>query len=382
MSAEPVLALPALARAAAPVPAGEGQRVIVGLSGGVDSAVAALLLAQAGWQVEGLFMSNWDEADAYCTAAADFQDARRVCEELDIPLHRVSFRERYQERVFRHFLDEYAAGRTPNPDVRCNREIKFDAFLQHARRLGAARIATGHYAHLCPQTGALQLAADAGKDQTYFLHAVDPAALPFVLFPLGHLQKSQVRALAAVAGLPNHDRPDSTGICFIGEGRFEPFLRRYLQAPPGPIETPEGREVGRHRGLCHYTIGQRRGIGIGGASQGDGAPWYVVDKVAARNALIVVQGEHPARDHDLVLTEPPHWLSRPALPCRAQARLRHRQPLQPCRVVAEGSGLAVRFDAPQRAVAPGQSLVLYAGGRCLGGATIRGRARSGEAEAP
>ncbi|MDY6813683.1 MAG: tRNA 2-thiouridine(34) synthase MnmA [Pseudomonadota bacterium] len=381
MNAEPVPALPALARAAESLPAGAGRRVIVGLSGGVDSAVAALLLAQAGWQVEGLFMSNWDEADAYCTAAADFQAARQVCAELDIPLHRVSFRERYRERVFGPFLDEYAAGRTPNPDVHCNREIKFDAFLQHARRLGAARIATGHYARLCPRTGALQQAADAGKDQTYFLHAVDPAALAHVLFPLGHLHKSQVRALAAEAGLPNHDRPDSTGICFIGEGRFEPFLRRYLQAPAGPIETPEGREVGRHRGLCHYTIGQRRGLGIGGG-QGGGAPWYVVDKCPARNALIVVQGEHPARDHDRVFTGPAHWLSQPALPCRAQARLRHRQPLQPCHVAADGAGLAVQFEAPQRAVAPGQSLVLYAGDRCLGGATIRGRARGGEVFTP
>jgi tRNA-specific 2-thiouridylase len=244
------------------------QRVIVGLSGGVDSAVAACLLVEQGYPVEGLFMQNWDDEEeaSHCTSARDFQDARQVTEELQIPLHRVNFAAEYQDRVFRYFLDEYAAGRTPNPDVLCNTEIKFKAFLEYAERLGAARIATGHYARLAHDGGAARLlkAADAGKDQTYFLHAVRGDALARCLFPLGDMQKSDVRALAVEAGFDNYAKKDSTGICFIGERNFREFLGRYLSAQPGEMRTPQGELVGQHQGLMYYTLGQRQGLGIGG----------------------------------------------------------------------------------------------------------------------
>jgi tRNA-uridine 2-sulfurtransferase len=351
------------------------DRIVVGLSGGVDSAVAALRLQRDGWDVHGLFMSNWDEDDAYCTAAQDFQDARRSCEVLGIPLHRVSFAAQYRERVFAAFLAEQRAGRTPNPDVACNREIKFGICLDHARRLGAARFATGHYARRVDGPGGAELhkSRDLAKDQTYFLHAIEREALAASEFPLGDLAKPEVRALARSAGLAVHDKPDSTGICFIGERPFREFLAGWLRPAPGPIETPEGRRLGEHRGIAFYTLGQRGGLEIGGRAGCEDSPWYVAAKDAARNALVVVQGhDHPLLFSGGLVTEPAHWLAdAPVGEIECQVKLRYRQPDQAARVTPRGDGrLEVRFARPQRAVTPGQSCVLYAGDRCLGGAVI------------
>ena len=287
--------------------------VIVGMSGGVDSAVSALLLREAGYDVQALFMANWED-DGYCTAATDFQDARRVCDILNVPLHRVSFAAEYRERVFAHFLREYAAGRTPNPDVLCNREIKFGVCLDYMHRLGASWIATGHYARTRREGAAVQLlkAADTAKDQSYFLHQVDPAALRNTLFPLGDLRKEEVRHRAHAAGLPVYDKPDSTGICFIGERPFQEFLSRYLTQAPGPIESPDGRVLGEHRGLAFYTLGQRSGLHIGGRVGAAAAPWYVAAKQPERNALIVVQDpDHPLLLSDAFDVEDLHWLAGP-----------------------------------------------------------------------
>jgi len=356
-------------------------RVIVGLSGGVDSAVAALLLKQQGYQVEGLFMDNWEdgEDETYCTAAEDFQDARQVCEALSIPLHKVNFAAEYRERVFKHFLEGYAAGYTPNPDVLCNSEIKFKAFLEHALRLGAAHIATGHYARLAPGPEGVKLlkAKDAGKDQSYFLHAVPQAALRRALFPLGELLKTDTRLLAREAGFANHAKKDSTGICFIGERRFADFLGKYLPAQPGDIVTPEGRVMGRHNGLMCYTLGQRQGIGIGGARDTTAEPWYVAGKDMQRNQLLVVQGH----DHPLLLSgsleaSRLHWISgtAPEAPLRCAAKTHYRQADQACRIVGiAGDRCTVEFDLPQRAVTPGQYAVFYAGEECLGGGIIQAR---------
>jgi tRNA-specific 2-thiouridylase len=364
-------------------------RVIVGLSGGVDSAVAALLLQRQGYAVEGLFMDNWEdgEDDSYCTAAEDFQDARQVCQALGIPLHKVNFAAEYRERVFRHFLDGYAAGWTPNPDVLCNSEIKFKAFLDHALRLGAAHIATGHYARLAPGPSGVKLlkALDGSKDQSYFLHAVPQAALQRALFPLGELLKTDTRALARDAGFANHAKKDSTGICFIGERRFGEFLGKYLPAQPGDIETPEGRIMGRHNGLMFYTLGQRSGIGIGGQRGGTEEPWYVAGKDMERNRLVVVQGH----DHPVLLSAGLdagrlHWIggTEPALPLRCAAKTRYRQADQPCTVTGIIDGRAhVGFDTPQRAVTPGQYAVFYQGEECLGGGVIEAGTAALAAEA-
>lgn len=353
------------------------ERVIVGLSGGVDSSVAALRLLEAGYRVEALFMKNWEEDDreGRCAAAQDLADARAVAGRLGIALRTVNFAAEYWERVFERFLAELRAGRTPNPDVLCNREIKFRAFLDHALALGAGHIATGHYARLAdgPDGPVLLQGIDPDKDQSYFLHAVPPQALRRSLFPLGGLRKARVRAIAREAGLPNHARPDSTGICFIGERRFDAFLARFLPAVPGDIETPEGEVVGRHRGLVHYTAGQRRGLGIGGRRGRDGAAWYVAGKDLARNVLIAVEGrDHPVLYHDGLEAGELRWCpTPPALPLRCSARIRHRQRPQPCRVEPAGAGRCrVWFETPQRAVAPGQSVVLYDGERCLGGGVI------------
>src|SRR3984957_10882638 len=286
--------------------------VIVGMSGGVDSAVAALLLRDAGYSVQGLFMSNWEDDDAYCTTATDFQDARRVCETLGIALHRASFAAQYRDRVFAHFLREYQAGRTPNPDVLCNREIKFGVCLDYMQRLGASWIATGHYARVEQTRFGPQLlkAADTAKDQSYFLHAVSASALSKTLFPIGGLHKAQVRKLAHAAGLSVYDKPDSTGICFIGERPFQEFLSRHLHTEPGPIETDSGIVLGEHRGLALYTLGQRSGLGLGGRAGTAAAPWYVADKDTERNALIVVQHQdHPLLLSDAFDVEQMHWLS-------------------------------------------------------------------------
>ena len=358
-------------------------RVIVGLSGGVDSAVAALLLKQQGYAVEGLFMDNWEdgEDETYCSAAADFQDARQVCSTLGIPLHKVNFAAEYRERVFRHFLDEYAAGRTPNPDVLCNSEIKFRAFLDHALRLGAAHIATGHYARLAPREGGgvrLLKAEDAGKDQSYFLHAVPQTALSRALFPLGDLLKEDVRRRAREAGFANHDKKDSTGICFIGERRFAEFLGKYLPATPGDIETEDGRAIGRHNGLMYYTLGQREGLRIGGRRDAEASPWYVAGKDMERNVLMVVQGhDHPRLLKPSLKAVHLHWLegTAPAAPFRCAAKTRYRQADQACTVTRlTGTHCEVAFDRQQRAITPGQYAVFYSGDECLGGGVIAAEA--------
>jgi tRNA-specific 2-thiouridylase len=366
----------------AAVPGGDARadalRVVVGLSGGVDSAVAAALLVREGYRVEGLFMKNWDDDDGteYCTAARDLIDAEAVAHRLGIPLHTVSFARAYRERVFAEFLAEYRAGRTPNPDVLCNREIKFAVFRDHAASLGADRIATGHYARVRhgPEGPRLLRAADEGKDQTYFLQAVRADQLRDVLFPLGDWHKRDVRAFAHSLGLHVGDKKDSTGICFIGERRFSEFLARYVQGTEGPIvDVDDGRTLARHRGLPWYTIGQRQGLGIGGRRGAAEAPWYVVGKDPAGNRLLVAQGrDHPALFAPALETAAPTWIGpAPADGARVQVRIRHRQPLQGAVVRSTAGGsLRLTFDRPQRAVAPGQWACFYDGGTCLGGAVI------------
>lgn len=355
-----------------------GQRVILGLSGGVDSAVAAILLKQQGADVHALHMTNWDDADGYCTAADDLQDARRVCEQLEIPLHHVNFAREYRDRVFSYFLDEYRAGRTPNPDVLCNREIKFGAFRQYARRLGGQWLATGHYARIARVDGevALMKAMDRSKDQSYFLHQVPSGALAETLFPLGELTKPEVRSLARDHGLVNSGKKDSTGICFIGERPFREFLSAYLPAKPGDIVTTDGDVLGQHHGLMFYTYGQRQGLGIGGRSDRGDAAWYVAGKDLERNRLLVVQGgDHALLYSDAIDVEQLHWLASrraPGTPPRNCAvKIRYRQSDQRCRIDDAGDGrLRVTFAEPQRAVAPGQYAVFYDGDRCLGGGVI------------
>lgn len=351
------------------------KKVIVGLSGGVDSSVAAVQLLEQGFDVEGLFMFNWHEDEqGYCSAAQDFQDARQVCDELGIALHRADFSREYRERVFRDFLDEYAAGLTPNPDVLCNREIKFKSFLDYALRLGADYIATGHYAALttAPDGPHLRRASDRSKDQTYFLAAVPASALARVVFPLSDLHKTEVRAIAERVGLHNHDKRDSTGICFIGERPFADFLSDYLPAQPGLIRTMEGSVVGRHRGLMFYTLGQRRGLGVGGRAGAGEAPWYVVEKDLGHNELRIAQNpQHPKLMSKAVRTRSMHWIgAAPKLPLRATAKIRYRQADQACVLQRDADGYRIAFDTPQRAATPGQFAVLYNGDRCLGGAPI------------
>jgi tRNA-specific 2-thiouridylase len=352
-------------------------KVVVGVSGGVDSAVAALLLQQSGCEVEGLFMQNWeeDDRDGPCSSDADRKDAVAVCGRLGIRFHARNFAAEYWEGVFEHFLAEYRAGRTPNPDVLCNREIKFRTFLDEARTLGADKIATGHYARIDQLDGRYRLlrAADAAKDQSYFLHALGQQALGATLFPLGDLDKPRVRELARRAALPNHAKKDSTGICFIGERDFRSFLSQYIPACPGEMRTPEGALIGEHQGVMYYTLGQRNGLGIGGRHGADGKPWFVVGKDVANRVLYVAQGGENHWLHSRRLrSEAPHWIAgaAPADEFRCTARTRYRQADQACTVSVEADGLALRFDVPQRAVTPGQSVVLYAGEVCLGGAVI------------
>jgi tRNA-uridine 2-sulfurtransferase len=359
-------------------------RVIVGLSGGVDSAVAALLLRDAGFDVQGLYMANWDADDSYCTGAQDYQDARAVAHELGIVLHRVNFAREYRAQVFEYLLREYRAGRTPNPDVLCNRHIKFGLCLRYARRLGGALFATGHYARRLDAAdgSGLYQARDAAKDQTYFLHAVERDCLDKVLFPLGELAKAQVRERARSAGLAVHDKPDSTGICFIGERPFAAFLSRFIESQPGPIENRDGRVLGRHRGLPFYTLGQRAGLAIGGERGCAQEPWYVALKDPARNALIVVQRhEQQILEAISVRTAPLNWLS--AARCGAFAahvRLRHRQALQVASIQVDGDGAAhIEFEHAQHAATPGQFAVIYEQGRCLGGGAIEHVRLTGEA---
>ncbi len=356
-----------------------GKRVVVGLSGGVDSAVSAWLLKQQGYEVVGLFMKNWEDDDggAYCASNLDFVDAAAVADVIGIEIEHVNFAAEYKDRVFAEFLREYAAGRTPNPDVLCNAEIKFKAFLDHAMRLGALKIATGHYARVRETAGRFELlkGLDASKDQSYFLHRLTQAQLASTLFPVGGLAKTEVRRLAAQIGLPNAKKKDSTGICFIGEQPFRAFLSRYLSQQPGPMLDDSGREIGHHVGLSFYTLGQRQGLGIGGLASGGGthAPWYVAHKDVAHNRLHVVQGhDHPwlqsnwleAKDLSWISGEPP-----PGGPLAAKTRYRQVDAACSYHTTEEG-GMRLDFQQAQWAVTPGQSAVLYRADVCLGGGVI------------
>ncbi|MBQ4167588.1 MAG: tRNA 2-thiouridine(34) synthase MnmA [Clostridia bacterium] len=353
-------------------------RVIVGLSGGVDSSVAALLLKEQGYDVVGVFMKNWEEKDenGVCTATADREDALRVADKLGIPCYTVNFTKEYMDRVFSYFLDEYRRLRTPNPDILCNTEIKFKAFLEFAMGLEADFLATGHYARLSGQGEGERLrllrAADMGKDQTYFLAGLTQDKLRRVLFPIGGLLKSEVRELAKKAGLATAEKKDSTGVCFIGERNFKEFLMNFLPAQPGEIVDLTGRRLGRHDGLMYYTLGQRKGLGIGGKDFGSGESWFVVGKDMERNLLIVQQGEHEELYSTSLTCEKVGFVTEPPSPVffRCTAKFRYRQPDQGVSVTLTGEGCRIDFDEPQRAVTPGQWAVLYMGEECLGGGEI------------
>jgi tRNA-uridine 2-sulfurtransferase len=354
------------------------KRIVVGMSGGVDSSVTALLLKQQGYDVIGLFMKNWEDDDneEYCSSRQDLLDAVSVADTIGIPIEAVNFAKEYKERVFSSFLREYQAGRTPNPDILCNAEIKFKAFLDHAMLLGADTIATGHYAQVREVDGLFQLlkADDGSKDQSYFLHRLNQMQLSHAMFPLGKILKSQVRAIAEQHGLPNHAKKDSTGICFIGERPFREFLSRYLPTRPGEMITPDGNLIGQHIGLSFYTIGQRQGLGIGGAKEASGEPWFVAGKVMANNRLIVVQGhDHPALLAPRLTALDNHWISgtAPALDHSYAAKTRYRQADAPCHFTQFfDDRCEIDFDEAQWAVTPGQSVVVYDGEICLGGAII------------
>ena len=369
------------------------QRVVVGLSGGVDSAVSAYLLKSQGYEVVGIFMKNWEDDDdsEYCSSNIDFVDAAAVADVIGIELEHVNFAADYKDRVFAEFLREYQAGRTPNPDILCNAEIKFKAFLDHAMRLGAAKIATGHYARVRERDGRFELlkGLDPSKDQSYFLHRLNQAQLSKTLFPVGELHKTEVRRLAAEIGLPNAKKKDSTGICFIGERPFREFLNRYISHEPGPIRDDQGRTIGQHLGLSFYTLGQRQGLGIGGLKArgaqlkaardrglrgvGEHEPWYVARKDMAQNTLWVVQGhEHPwLLSHTLAAADPGWVAGVPPAPGPYAAKTRYRQADAPCTLARVlDSEIKVDFQAPQWAVTPGQSVVLYDGEVCLGGGVI------------
>lgn len=350
------------------------RRVVVGMSGGVDSSVAALLLKQQGYEVIGIFMKNWDDTDerGFCSADEDFRDVRRVCEKIGIPYYTVNFEQQYAEKVFAYFLDEYRKGRTPNPDVMCNQEIKFGDFLEKALELGADYIATGHYARIEKRGEYFYLlrGADPGKDQSYFLNRLNQYQLSRALFPIGHLTKKEVRQIAEEAGLPTARKKDSTGICFIGERDFRQFLSQYLPAQPGDMISVDGEWKGRHHGLMYYTLGQRHGLGIGGG--GTGEPWFVADKDLENNILYVAQGErHPALYSHGLWASDVNWIVPPEKEeFTCTAKFRYRQPDQGVRVIIKGLGAEVLFDQPQKAVTPGQAVVFYQGEVCLGGGII------------
>ena len=355
------------------------KRIIVALSGGVDSAVAAIQLVRQGHDVAALHMTNWEDDDGYCTAATDLQDARTICNDIGIPLHQVNFAAEYREQVFASFLDEYSRGRTPNPDVLCNREIKFGVFLDYARRLGGELIATGHYARAQPGPPVRLLkGVDDTKDQSYFLHQVSAEALASTVFPLGSMTKTEVRRIANEAGLSVYDKRDSTGICFIGERPFRDFLAQFVSGEPGNAVTPAGRVVGHHDGLMYFTLGQRQGLRIGGLADGSHEPWFVAGKDEHRNELIVVQGrDHPLLWSDGLDVSATHWIGGEPAELAAGSTLncavktRYRQDDAPCTVNrgAKG-GLHIAFDAPQWVVTPGQYAVLYRDDECLGGGPI------------
>ena len=350
------------------------ERIVVGMSGGVDSSVAALLLKEQGYDVVGVFMKNWEEQDenGACTAEEDWRDVRDVCDLIGIPYYSVNFAKEYWDRVFSYFLKEYRAGRTPNPDVLCNREIKFRAFLNFAMKLGASRMATGHFVRTDGE-GRLLKGTDPNKDQSYFLYMVHDAQLKKSVFPVGSMTKQQVREIAKEKGLPVSAKKDSTGVCFIGERNFKKFLSGFLPAQPGDMVAPDGEIVGRHDGLMYYTLGQRRGLGIGG--RGDGRSWFVIGKDLEKNRLLVAQGEdHPMLYSSRCRAEDVTWVGEPPIregeTLRCTAKFRYRQPDQPVEVTLQGETLLIRSLAPQRAVTPGQSAVLYNGDVCLGGGIV------------
>lgn len=344
------------------------KTVVVGMSGGVDSSVSAFLLKEAGYQVIGLFMKNWEETDerGVCKASKEYEDVQRVSQQLGIPCYSVNFVEEYRESVFAQFLADYQAGLTPNPDILCNREIKFKVFLDKAMSLGADFLATGHYCRL-DEKSLLLKGSDPDKDQSYFLHAVNQEAFKRVLFPIGHLTKKEVRSIARKANIATAEKKDSTGICFIGKRDFKPFLSQYLKGKPGPFQTLDGQEVGRHDGVAFYTLGQRKGMGLGG----EGEAWFVVGKDLARNVVYVERGaSHPALYADELYAPHLTWIGKPPSdhPFRCSAKVRYRQKDQSCTLfLSDGR---VVFDSPQRAITPGQSVVFYENDRCLGGGTI------------
>jgi len=353
------------------------QRVIVGISGGVDSSVAALRLIEQGYAVEGLFMKNWeqDDDDDYCAAAEDLQDAQQVCDKLGIKLHSVNFADQYWDRVFQNFLDEYSAGRTPNPDILCNKEIKFKAFLDYALQLGAEYIATGHYVRKGEKNAQYQLlkGLDDNKDQSYFLYTLNQKQLKHSLFPVGDIEKPEVRRIAEKAGFVTHNKKDSTGICFIGERKFKDFLQQFLPAQPGGIKTLDGKIVGKHHGLMYYTLGQRKGLGIGGVKNASEEPWFSVKKDLDNNVLYVAQGEHPSLYHTHLNASQLTWCSgvMPQLPYQCKAKVRYRQADQQCTIHSiENGSASVSFNEAQRAITPGQSIVFYEDDNCLGGGII------------
>ena len=354
--------------------------IIVGISGGVDSSVTAMTLKKQGYNVECVFMKNWEGEDETCTSEQDYKDALAVCDHLNLPLRSVNFSKEYWNNVFQYFIDEYAKGRTPNPDVLCNREVKFKAFLDFALDLGANKIATGHFARIVESDGLFQLlkGIDDNKDQSYFLYLLGQDALSKSMFPIGEIDKKKVRKLAESSGLINHAKKDSTGVCFIGEQKFfKKFLKKYIPAQPGNIHTIDGNPCGEHDGLMFYTMGQRKGLGIGGGHGDKEAPWFVADKDLENNILIVAQGhDHPALFHQKLEADQIHWISGspPHALENISAKIRYRQMDQSCEITTLSSDrCTVKFDKPQFAIAPGQSIVFYKGDDCLGGAIIDNR---------